>query len=289
MSTAQPTIKSLKDKIHTIRGVHVMLDRNLAELYEVSTKALNQAVKRNKERFPEKFTFQITNEEKQELVTNCDHLQSLKYSYQTPNVFTEQGVAMLSAVLKSEKAVKVSIQIMEAFVEMRKIIRNNQPLLTRMNTVETKLLEHDKHIHGIFKTIEDKQLLPDKGIFYNGQVFDAHKLASDLVRTATKSIILIDNYVNDTTLSILAKRKKTIPATIYTKNITKQLKLDVKKHNEQYQAVQLKEFKDAHDRFLIIDNTTVYHIGASLKDLGKKWFAFSKMNKNALEMIAKLE
>ena len=199
---------------------------------------------------------------------------------------------MLSSILNSKKAVEISIMVINEFIAMRKFISSNKEIFSRLDKVENKqaLLEHktDKNFEKVFQALE-KHDLPKQGIFYNGEVFDAHKFASDLVRRARESIILIDNYVDDTTLSILAKRKRNVRVTIYTKNITKQLKLDVKKHNEQYQTIQLKEFKEAHDRFLIIDNKTVYHIGASLKDLGKKWFAFSKMEKNALEMIGKLE
>ncbi|MFP4645136.1 MAG: ORF6N domain-containing protein [Candidatus Woesearchaeota archaeon] len=289
MSTTPLSTQSLKDKIHTIRGVQVMLDRDLAELYNVETRALKQAVNRNKERFPTDFMFALNEHEieymvSQSVIPSKQHLGGAK-----PFAFTEQGVANLASVLTSDKAIQMNIEIMRAFVEMRKFLANNAGIFQRLDKLELKQIEHDKNFEHVFEAIEDKQLQPQQGIFYNGQVFDAHKFASDLVRTAQHSIILIDNYVDDTTLSILAKRKKTIPATIYTKNITKQLKLDVKKHNEQYQAVQLKEFKDAHDRFLIIDNTTVYHIGASLKDIGKKWFAFSKMEKSAMEMIGKLE
>ncbi len=253
-----------------------MQDRDLAELYGVSTKALNQAVKRNKERFPEHFMFQLSENETQVLRSQFVTSSWGGRRY-LPYAFTEQGVAMLSAILKSETAISVSIKIMEAFVAMRRFLTYNAGVFQRLDKLELKQIEHDKNFEHVFEAIEDKQLQPQQGVFYNGQVFDAHKFASDLVRTAQETIILIDNYVDDTTLSILAKRKKNVRVTIYTKNLTKQLKLDTKKHNEQYPPITLQEFMDAHDRFLIIDDKTIYHIGASLKDLGKKWFIQNKV------------
>lgn len=219
-------IEILQKMIFTIRGVQVMIDRDLAELYQVENKRLNEQVKRNSSRFPETFRFQLTDSEKKELVANCDRFEGLKHSSVNPYAFTEQGVSMLSAVLRSETAIQVSIRIINAFVEMRKFLVANASLFERLETVEKRQLSFeiktDENFEKVFKALESQEE-PRQGIFYNGQVFDA-----------------------------------------YT-------------------------FAEAHDRFLISDESTVYHIGASLKDLGKKWFAFSKFEKGALEMLGKLE
>ncbi len=279
---------SIKNKIYTIRGLQVMLDNDLAELYGVKTKVLNQAVKRNIDRFPDDFIFQLTENERNELVTNCDHLQKLKYSSQLPYAFTEQGVATLSGVLKSKKAIEVNIQIMRAFVSMRKFISNNVQLFQRLDKTEQKLLEHDDKFEQVFNAIESKNIKPQKGIFFDGQIFDSYSFISNLIRNAKKSIILIDNYIDDTVLTLFTKTNKNVNVTIYTKYISTQLKLDLKKYNSQYEPISIKEFTNSHDRFMIIDNKEVYHIGASLKDLGKKWFAFSKFDKEAFKLLEKL-
>lgn len=264
-----------------------MLDRDLAEMYQVETKVLNQAVKRKIERFPQQFRFQLTEDEKMELVTNCDRLESLKHSSTNPFAFTEQGVAMLSAVLRSDVAVKVSIQIINAFVEMRKLIANHSGLLQRMDGIERKQLETDQKFEKVFKALESKDLIPTQGVFFDGQVFDAYELASKIIRSAKKNIVLIDNYIDESTLTHLSKKTKTVKVLLLTKTISQQLTLDVKKANEQYSNFELKTFTKSHDRFLIIDHTEVYHLGASLKDLGKKWFAFSKLEKNSIANILK--
>lgn len=279
--------KQIENCIFTIRDMQVMIDRDLAEMYQVETKVLNQAVKRNIERFPELFRFQLTDNEKTELVTNCDRFESLKHSSNNPFVFTEQGVAMLSAVLRSDMAVKVSIQIINAFVEMRKIIASHSGLLQRMDGIEKKQIESDQKFEQIFKALETRNDIPDQGIFFNGQVFDAYELASKIIRSAKNSIVLIDNYINEDTLTHLSKKKKGVKAHLLTKNISKQLKLDLKKANEQYGNFVVKLFPLSHDRFLIIDGKEVYHLGASLKDLGKRWFAFSKMETQSVESIMK--
>jgi len=279
----------IKDKIHIIRGLQVMLDSDLAELYEVPTKALNQAVRRNIERFPKDFMFQLTENEKNKLVTNCDRLDSLKHSSQNPYVFTEQGVATLSGVLKNKKAVQINIQIMRAFVAMRRFISKNGEIFLRLDNVERKQIEYqiitDDKFNKIFNALGSKK--PKQGIFFNGQIFDAYSFVSNLIRNAKESIILIDNYIDDSVLTLFSKRKDNVKVIIYTKEITKQLKLDLAKFNSQYQEIEIKEFKESHDRFLIIDKE-VYHFGASLKDLGKKLFAFSKFDKEALNLLEKL-
>ena len=281
--------KEIENRIFTIRDKQVMIDRDLAEMYEVRTKVLNQAVKRNSDRFPEAFRFQLSKEETSELVTNCDRFDSLKHSSTNPYVFTEQGLAMLSSVLHSDVEVKVSIEIMNAFVEIRKIMLNHASLFQRMDRMETKQIKTDQKLKIVFKALESKQVLPDKGIFFDGQIFDAYTFIADLIRQAKASITMIYNYIDDTVFTLFTKRKKGVAVTFYTRKFTKQLKLDAEKHNAQYPPVQLKELKVAHDRFLIIDKTDLYHIGASLKDLGKKWFAFSKMDIETVDVLKKLE
>lgn len=294
---------NLKDKIYTIRGLPVMLDEDLAELYDVETKQINRAVKRNIERFPSNFVFQL-NETEYEIMWSQIATGSLRFQNGTlenkrgkhrkylPYVFTEQGVAMLSGVLKSDTAVKVSISIMNMFVLMRRFISTNAQVFQRLDNVERKQLEFqiktDDNFEKVFTAIEDKSFQKKQGIFFNGQVFDAYKFVSDLIRSAKNSIILIDNYVDDSVLTLFTKRNKNVDVIIYTKEITKQLSLDLVKYNSQYPQITIKEFNDSHDRFLVIDNKEVYHIGASLKDLGKRWFAFSKFDKDALKIMERL-
>jgi hypothetical protein len=289
-------ISHIQNRIFLFRNKAVMIDRDLAEMYHVETKVLNQAVKRNIDRFPDVFRFALTDKEKQELVTNCDRFGKLKHSSFAPYAFTEQGVAMLSAVLRSEVAIKVSIQIMNAFVEMRKTLQSHTALFQRLELVERKQLEADHHFEKIFQALEQKQLPPDKGIFFNGQMFDAYVFAADLIKKAQKEIILIDNYLDESVLNLLAKRKRGVAATLYTHSISKILAQDIKKHNSQYASVTIKTLAHSHDRFLIIDRKELYHLGASLKDLGKRpvvsevepWFAFSKMSDLLPELLAKL-
>jgi hypothetical protein len=278
----------LEHRIFTFRAVHVMIDRDLAEMYHVETKVLNQAVKRNIERFPELFRFQLTDHEKNVLVTNCDRFESLKHATSNPFAFTEQGVAMLSAVLRSDIAVKVSIQIINTFIEMRKIIVGHSGLLQRMEGVERKLLENDQKFEQVFKALESKNEIPTQGVFFDGQIFDAYELASRIIRSAKKSIVLIDNYIDENTLTHLAKKEKAVAVLLLTKTNSKQLTLDLQKANEQYGNFTAKAFTQSHDRFLIIDGKDVYHLGASLKDLGRKWFAFSKLETKSVENMMKV-
>lgn len=275
---------NIKDKIHTIRKQQVMLDRDLAELYGVETKVFNQAVKRNIKRFPQNYRFQLTENEKNQLVTNCDWLNSLKHSSSLPYVFTEQGVSMLSAILKSDKAIDISIKIIDSFVSMRKLISQNMPMFERFERIEQRLTIHDENFDKLFEALEDKALKPKQGIFYDGEVFDAYIFINDLIKIAVDEIILIDNYIDETVFTIFSKYPN-IKIRIYTQNITKQLKLDFQKYQTQYQNIELFEFKNSHDRFLIIDKKEVYHLGASLKDLGKKWFAFSKFEIDNLKIL----
>jgi hypothetical protein len=260
----------IENRIFNLRGMQVMIDRDLAELYGVETKVLNQAVKRNIERFPPQFRLQLIDNDLSELVTICDRFEKLKHSSSLPYAFTEQGVAMLSAVLKSGTAVKVSIQIIQTFVEMRKFISNNALIFERLDKLEKAKIETDQKFEHIFKTLENKDIKPDKGIFLMVRYSMVYTFVAGLIRKAEKSIILIDNYVDDTTLTLFSKRKAGTEFKIYTHQINAQLALDIKKFNTQHEVVEVFELKLAHDRFLIIDNTELYHIGASLKDLGKK-------------------
>ena len=192
---------------------------------------------------------------------------------------------MASAILRSDIAVKVSVEIMEAFVEMRRMLMSNASLFHRLDKIELKQLEADQKFEEIFKALESDKLHSEKGVFYNGQIFDAYTFVSDIIRSAESSIILLDNYVDDTVLTLLGKRNNNVTATIYTKNISNQLRLDLQRYNSQYPRIEIKVFSDAHDRFLIIDDVELYHIGASLKDLGKKWFAFSRMDIEVGKML----
>jgi len=280
----------IQNKIYTLRGLQVMLDRDLAELYGVETKVFNQAVKRNSARFPEDFMFQLTKEEfvnwRSQFVTSNEDKMGLR---RAPYAFTEQGVSMLSAILKSTVAVEMSVKIIRSFVAMRKFISSNALLFQKIDTMEKKLLKHDEKFDQLFNAIESKEVKPKEGIFYENQIFDAYVFASDLIKSAKTSIVLIDNYIDESVLLLLSKRADGCKATIYTKTITSQLSLDLKKYNTQYQPIEINELVTAHDRFLILDDSEIYHIGASLKDLGKKWFAFSKFEKGAIEMLARLK
>ncbi len=286
--------QEIEHRIFTIRGTQVMLDRDLAELYQIKTIALNQAVKRNAARFPESFRFQLTPSETDELITKCDRFQPLKHSPTTPYAFTEQGVAMLSAVLRSDVAVHLSVQIIEAFVAMRRFIVANAGILQRLDALEQFRIETKQEIAAIghnFETLlnrlDNGSVKPQQGIFFDGQIFDAYTFINDRIREAKKRIVLIDNYVDDSVLAMLDKRNKGVSAKIYTRNISHQLSLDFEKHNAQYAPIEVEPFDRAHDRFLCIDDT-VYLIGASLKDLGKKWFGFVKLEQPTDELLSKM-
>lgn len=297
-----PVENKVESLIRVIRGQQVMLDRDLAELYGVETKVLNQAVKRNLGRFPDDFRFQLTKEEcsRSQFVTlNEGRGSNIKY---LPYAFTEQGVAMLSGVLKSPTAVEVNIRIMRAFVSMRHFMVNNAAVFQRLETIEfnqlesnkvqAKILAHqevqDHRIDEIFRRLDEGMYKPKQGIFFDNQIYDAYSFVSELVKSAKQRIILIDNYVDETVLTLLDKREDTVSAIIYTQQISRQLRLDVDRHNSQYPPIEISVFRRSHDRFLCIDDT-VYHVGASIKDLGKKWFAFSKMEDfKPEELVAKI-
>ena len=276
-------VDNIETLIKVIRGQQVMLDKDLATLYGVEAKVLNQAVKRNVERFPDDFRFQLTKEEclRSQIVTlNEKQGQHLKYM---PYAFTEQGVAMLSSVLRSQTAIDVNIQIMRAFVSMRHFMVNNASVFSRLETIEYHQLEMqqhqqetDKRIDEVFRRLDEGNAKPKQGVFYNGQIYDAYTFVSDLIKSAKKRIILIDNYVDETVLTLLDKRENCVSAVIYTQQISRHFQLDIDRHNAQYAPIDVETFRLSHDRFLCIDDD-VYHIGASIKDLGKKWFGFSKM------------
>ena len=286
-----PVENKVESLIRVIRGQQVMLDRDLAELYGVETRRLNEQVKRNIERFPEDFMFQLTKEEfenwKSQFATSNSIVMGAR---KRPYAFTEQGVAMLSGVLKSSTAVEANIRIMRAFVSMRHFMVNNAAIFQRLETIEfnqlesnkvqAKILAHqevqDHRIDEIFRRLDEGMYKPKQGIFFDNQIYDAYSFVSELVKSAKQRIILIDNYVDETVLTLLDKRGENVSATIYTQQISRQFHLDVDCHNSQYPPIEVDVFRRSHDRFLCIDDT-VYHVGASIKDLGKKWFAFSKM------------
>lgn len=277
----------IENRILTLRGKQVMIDRDMAELYGVETKRLNEQVKRNVERFPEHFRFQLSNQEKDELVANCDRFRGLKHSPVNPFAFTEQGVAMLSAVLKSDTAIYTSIRIIDAFVAMRNFLMNNASIFQRIDRIEMKQLKTDEKVDAILDRLNEPKE-PEQGIFFNGQIFDAYAFVAKLIRQAKNRIVVIDSYVDDSVLVQLSKRNPGVTVDIYDGKISQQLRQDVARHNAQYPGVTLYPYNKAHDRFLIIDED-VYHIGHSLKDLGKKLFAFSKMEvMTGTELISQL-
>ncbi len=319
-ASLQP-LESIENLIHVIRGKQVMLDIDLARLYGVETKRLNEQVKRNIERFPEDFMFQLSKEEfenwKSQFVTSIwdeddmspqiamtsdENLKSqivisnsIKMgARKLPYAFTENGIAMLSSVLRSPMAIVTNIHIMRAFNAMRHFIGSQAQVFQRLEVVErnqlaltTQVAENNKKLEEVFRRLDDRSEKPEKGIFYDGQIFDAYSFINERIREAKKRIVLIDNYVDDSVLTMLDKRNKGVDAVVYTKNISRQLSLDFEKHNAQYSPIEVKQFDRAHDRFLCIDDT-VYLIGASLKDLGKKWFGFVKLEQPTDELLSKM-
>jgi hypothetical protein len=306
MSNIIPFNESLfiENRIFNIRGVPVMLDSDLAKLYQVETKVLNQAVKRNGERFPNWMMFQITMDEwvasrsqfvtlkpeqeilRSQIVTSSKQYGGRRY---LPFVFTEQGVAMLSAVLKSEIAIKISLEIIHAFVTLRKSGIQLSEFQQRLEFVERKQIDNESKFDTIFQALEKADPIPQQGIFFNGQIFDAYIFASDLIKKARESIILIDNYVDETTLSLLSKSNKNVEVTIFSEKFNPTLKNDLLKFNQQYTPIKFYILRNNHDRFLIIDRKELYHIGASLKDLGKKMFAFSRIDAVVESLLNELE
>ena len=339
-ASIQP-VEQIESLIITVRGKQVILDRDLARLYGVETRVLNQAVQRNIERFPEDFMFQLTRDEfehwksqfvisseddgflsSQFVTTSGANLKSQNAtSSENPNwksqivtsnsikmgarklpyAFTENGIAMLSSVLRSPMAIATNIHIMRAFNAMRHFIGSHAQVFQRLevmernqlalNATQAELLTHqaltDKKIEEVFKRLDAGDAKPEHGIFFDGQIFDSYSFINDRIREAKKRIILIDNYVDDSVLKMLDKRKKGVAVKLYTNLAFGSLKLDLKKHNAQYAPIDAEQFNRSHDRFLCIDDT-VYLVGASLKDLGKKWFGFSKMDWTTDQLLSKI-
>ena len=299
---------AIRARILTIRGVQVMLDRDLAELYGVPTNVLNQAVKRNIERFPERFMFQLTKDEladlrsqivasnidtslRSQIVTlNKRQGQHLKYM---PYAFTEQGIAMLSAVLKSATAVSVSIRIMDVFVAMRRTLASLAPLLSRIEATERRQLKqedaqarNEERFKLILDAMRDKKFPPQK-VFYDGQIYDAFEQMKKFVRMARSELIIIDPYFADCVLPLIAQKRQGV-SVLVVKNSRNRLlhNVDVTRFNAQYgNSLTVKVSDKFHDRFLVIDKTTLIHVGASLNHLGKKCFAFSSLDKSNIPFI----
>jgi hypothetical protein len=279
----QLIIVPVEQRIYTVRNVQVMLDSDLAEIYGVETKRLNEQVRRNIGRFPEDFMFQLTAEE-HSILKSQFATSSWGGRRTMPYAFTELGVAMLSSVLSSDVAIQANIRIMRAFSAVRRMVAANEQMYQRIAHLEYQQVETDKKIEAVMNKLDEKSAEKKCGIFFDGQTFDSYSFVSDRIREATGRIVLIDNYVDDTVLTMLDKRIAGVAATIYTIQISKALQLDIDKHNSQYPVIEVKVFKHSHDRFLIVDDK-VYHFGASIKDLGKKWFAVSLMTEYSADEL----
>ena len=287
----------IRSRIFTIRGVQVMLAPDLADLYQVETRVFNQSVKRNIKRFPDNFRFQLTKDELDEVITNCDNPDRLRFSPQAPFAFTEQGIAMLSGVLNSDVAVQVSIRIMNTFVAMRKTLASIAPLLSRIEATERRQLKledsqvrNEERFKLILDAMQDKKFPPQK-VFFDGQVYDAFEQMKKFVRMAKKELIIIDPYFADSVLPLFAQKRKDVEVLVVKNSRSKLLHdVDVEQFNAQYSnSLTVKVSDRFHDRFLIIDKTTLIHVGASLNHLGKKCFAFSSLDKsNIPDILAKI-
>ena len=287
----------IRSRIFTIRGVQVMLAPDLADLYQVETRVFNQSVKRNIKRFPDNFRFQLTKDELDEVITNCDNPDRLRFSPQAPFAFTEQGIAMLSGVLNSDVAVQVSIRIMNTFVAMRKTLASIAPLLSRIEATERRQLKledsqvrNEERFKLILDAMQDKKFPPQK-VFFDGQVYDAFEQMKKFVRMAKKELIIIDPYFADSVLPLIAQKRKDVEVLVVKNSRSKLLHdVDVAQFNAQYaNSLTVKVSDRFHDRFLIIDKTTLIHVGASLNHLGKKCFAFSSLDKsNIPDILAKI-
>ena len=279
------TEEKIENLIHYIRGQQVMIDSDLALLYNVETKRLNESVKRNSKRFPESFCFQLTEDEYADLksqfaTSNTENTSSKGGRRYLPYVFTEPGIAMLSAVLRSDEAIQVSVNIMNVFVKMRRFLAENALMFDKLNSLELNQLQYQKESNEkfdqIFAYISEHEEVGQK-IFFEGQIYDAFSLLVSLVGKAEKSIVLIDNYVDVGTLNILAKKEDGVDVTIYTVRRTRLASQDIANFNSQYPTLTVNYTGVFHDRFLIIDEETAYHIGASIKDAGKKCFGISRI------------
>ena len=277
--------REIQSMIYTFRGKQVMLDSDLAKLYQVETRIFNQTVKRNIDRFPERFRFQLTEKEYENLrsqfVISSEGAKHGGRRYM-PYVFTEQGIAMLSSVLRSNVAVEVSIRIMDSFVEMRRFLVSNQELFSRLDRVELKQIETDKKLEQVFNYIATRTEVKQH-IFFDGQIYDAFSFIVDLIKKAQNKLVLIDNYVDTNTLNLLCKKNNGVSVLIAGSGKGSLTSKDISKFNAQYQGLLVKTRNDFHDRFMIIDDTEVYHIGASIKDAGKKSFGISKIEDEVLK------
>lgn len=287
--------EEIKNLIYTIRGKQVMLDSDVAILYHYQTKRINEAVKRNKERFQENFCFQLTTEEIKNIkmpnvvlnLKNENNWSQFATSSKSENikhrgkkylpyVFTEQGIAMLSGLLKNDIAVQVSINIMNAFVEMRKFLIQNGQIFERLTNIEYKLLEHDKKFNEVFNQLQVEENIKQK-IFFEGQIYDAYSLIIDIIKKANKKILIIDNYIDDSVLKMLTKKNNNVEVVILTSDKSNIQQIDIQKFNKEYPILKVAKTNKFHDRFIIIDNEEMYHLGASIKDLGKKCFGINKI------------
>lgn len=283
----------IERRIYMVRGIQIMIDLDLASLYGVENRSLRQTVRRNIDSFPEDFMLRLTNDEANALIAKGVSQSVIPPGYNTGGAemfaFTEQGVAMLASVLKSAKARKISIEIMRAFVAMRQFLMSNAQVFQRLDRLEIRQLETDNKIEQVFAMMDEGSEDNKQCIFYEGQVYDAYDFVCNLIKGATERIVLVDNYLDHSVLTMLDKREPGVDATIFTQKADDQFKLDIAKHDVQYPPIPIWIFKMSHDRFLIVDNR-VYHIGASIKDLGKKWFAVSLMEaQDANAIITRLQ
>jgi hypothetical protein len=279
-----------KTSIHFIRGKQVMLDNSISDCFQVPVKRINEQVKRNKARFPEEFCFQLTQNEWQLLKSQIATSNGTRGGkVKSPWAFTEHGVAMIATLLNSPQAAKLSIEIINLFIQARKTGFQFSALEQKYERLKQIQADQSQEIAKIWNQLENGNIQKSQGIFFNNQIFDAYIFSSDLIKSAKKSVVLIDNYLDETTLIQLSKRNARVACTVYTEKITEQLRLDFAKHNSQYPLIDLRTLKHVHDRFLIIDNKELYHLGASLKDLGKRWFAFSRIDGFLKEVQARLK
>ena len=283
------TAEDIQNLIYTVRGKQVMLDSDVANLYHYETKKINQAVKRNIERFPEGFCFQLTESELENLrsqfVTSSLGTGNYGGRRYLPYVFTEQGIAMLAPLLKNKIAVQVSINIMNAFVIMRHFLKENGQVFERLTSVEYRLIEHDKKFDIVFDKLQEKQI-ENQRIFFNGQIYDAYSLIIDIIKKANNKITIIDNYVDDSILEMLSKKKDNVEVVILTSNRSNIKNIDIQKFNKQYPTLKVAKTDKFHDRFIILDEKEMYHLGASIKDLGKKCFGINKIeNDDIIETL----
>ena len=319
------TTEEIQNLIYTIRGKQVMIDSDVANLYHYETKRINEVVNRNKERFPKDFCFQLTETEyeslKYQFKTNINaksknnrsqiatssgnYIENLKKQIMTsslqdknnkhrgkkylPYVFTEQGIAMLSGVLRNRIAVQVSINIMNAFVRMRHFLKDNGQLFDRVTTLEYQQIENNKKFDLVFDQLQGKQI-ENRRIFYNGQIYDAYILILKIIKKAENKITIIDNYIDESVLEMLSKKKENVQVVILTSNNSNIKNIDIQKFNKQYPLLKVGKTEKFHDRFIIIDEKELYHLGASIKDLGKKCFAINKIeNEEFIELVKNIK